>query len=92
MVGLSLHLWRHDVLKMIGDKCGGFLALNKETTLRTKVLWTRLMVKTEGKRRPMVVNILEGSRSFELQIWLELPPQSVGVYPARGRNVQTRDE
>ena len=39
-----------------------------------------------------MVNILEGSRSFELQIWWELPPRSVGVYPARERNVQSRGE
>ena len=40
VVGLPLHLWRHNVLKMIGDNCGGFLVLNKEITLRTKVLWS----------------------------------------------------
>ena len=38
VVGLPLHLWRHDVLKMIGDNCGGFLAIDKETTSRTKVM------------------------------------------------------
>ena len=87
MVGLPLHLWRLDVLKMIGDNYGGFLALDKETALRTKILWVRLLVSAKGKRRPSVVNILEGLRSFELQIWWELPPRSVGVYPARERNV-----
>ena len=60
VVGLPLHLWRHNVLKMIGDNCGGFLALDKEIALRTKVLWARLLVKNEGKRRPTVVNILKG--------------------------------
>ena len=74
VVGLHLHLWRQDVLKMIGGNFGGFLSLYKETALRTKVLWGILLVKTEGKMRPIVVNILEGSRSFELQIWWKLPP------------------
>ena len=37
VVGLPLHLWRHEVLKKIGDNCGGFLAIDKETTLRVKI-------------------------------------------------------
>ena len=70
----SAHVETYDVLKMIGDNFGGFLALDKETALRTKVLWARLLVKTEGKMRPIGVNILERSRSFELQVLWELPP------------------
>ena len=30
---------------MIGDSYGGFLAINKDTTLRTKVSWARVLVK-----------------------------------------------
>ena len=33
--------------------------------------------------RPSVVNILEGKRSFELQIWWELPLKSIEVYPSK---------
>ena len=35
VVGLPLHLCRHEVLKKIGDNCGGFLAIDKATTIRT---------------------------------------------------------
>ena len=66
VVGLPLHLWSREVLKMIGDNCGGFLAINKETTLRTKVSWARILMKYEGKTKPSVINIFEGARSFEL--------------------------
>ena len=72
VVGLPLLLWTPEILKKIGDACGGFLALEKETTLRTKVMWARILVKLVGKTRPSVVNILEGLRSFELQIWWEI--------------------
>ena len=68
MVGLPLHLRSREVLKMIDDSCGGFLAIDKDTTLRTKVSWATVLVKLEGKTRPSVVNILEGARSFEIQI------------------------
>ena len=40
VVVLSLYLCGHEVLKMIGDgdKCGGFLAIDKKIALRTEVL------------------------------------------------------
>ena len=47
---------------------GGFLVINKETTVRLKVSWARILVKIEGMVRPSVVDILEGAGSFELQI------------------------
>ena len=72
VVGLPLHLCRHEVLKKIGVSCGGFLAIDKGTTLRTEVLWVRILVKSEGKVKPSVFNILEVERIFELQIWWEL--------------------
>ena len=33
--------------------------------------------------RPSTVNILAGSRSYELQIWWELPPWVAEVYPSK---------
>ena len=85
IVGLPLHLWTCDVLRMIGDGCGGYLATDKETTLRTDVLlWARILVKVEGKQRPSIVNILSGSRSYEFQLWRELPPWVAEVFPSKG--------
>ena len=57
------------------------MALDKVTTLRTEVKWARMLIKSVGKSRPSAVNILEGSRSFELQIWWEIPPWLANVYP-----------
>ena len=67
MVGLPLHLWTREVFRMVGDSYGGFVAVDRETTLRNKDLWAKILVKIVGTRRPSSVNILEGSRSFELQ-------------------------
>ena len=33
------------------------------------------------------VNILKGPRSYELQVWWELPPWSARVYPSKGISV-----
>ena len=95
VVGLPLHLWTGEILRRIGDRCGGFLALNKETTLKTDLLWVRILVKLEGKERPNVIGLEGGSRSYELQIWWELPPWSTGVYPSKHCNEdakQSREE
>ena len=85
IVGLPVQLWTCDVLRMIGDGCGGYLATEEETTRRTDVLlWARILMKVEGRERPSTVNILSCSRSYELQIWWELPPWVVGVFPSKG--------
>ena len=34
VVGLPLHLWSREVLMMIGNSYSGFLAIDKETTLK----------------------------------------------------------
>ena len=60
VVGLPLHLWTREVFRMVGDSCGGFIALDKETTLRTKVSWAKILVKIARTRRLSSVNILEG--------------------------------
>ena len=41
VVGLPLHLWTPEILKKIGDACGGFLVLDKVT----EVKWARMLIK-----------------------------------------------
>ena len=87
VVGLSLNLWKTEILKKIGDACGGFLAIDKITELRMEMKWARILIKSTGSPRPSIVNILEGPRWFELQIWWEVPPWVADVYPVRARVV-----
>ena len=64
---------------------GGYLATDEETIHRTEVLlWARIFVTVEGRERPNTVNILSGSRSYELQISWELLPWVAGVFPSKG--------
>ena len=85
VVGLPLHLWTPEILKKIGDACGGFVTEDKETEMKMEMKWARMLIKLEGKARPSTVNILEGPRSYELQIWWEIPPWVTGVYPTVSR-------
>ena len=85
VVGLPLHLWKPEILRKLGEACGGFVAVDENTEKKMEARWARLLIKVEGKSRPSVVNILEGSRSFELQIWWEIPPWVTEVYPVSSR-------
>ena len=85
VVGLPLHLWTPEILRKLGDACGGFVAADEVTEKKKEVKWARMLIKTEGKSRPSTVNILEGPRSYELQIWWEIPPWVIGVYPVVSR-------
>ena len=85
VVGLPLHLWTLEILRKIGDACGGFVAEDKVTEMKKEMKWTRMLIKSEGKAKLSTVNILEGPRSYELQIWWEIPPWVTGVYPVASR-------
>ena len=84
VVGLPLHLWKKEILENIRDSCGGFVALDKETSLRKNLLWVRILIKMKSSGRPTSVNLL-APRSYELQIWWEIQPRVIEVYPRRHR-------
>ena len=72
------------------------MAVDKVTETKKEVKWARLLIKLSGKAMPSAVNILEGPRSYELQIWWEIPPWVTGVYPVSsrvvGKNPKEEDE
>ena len=83
--GLPLHLWTEEILVKIGDSCGGFVAMDKETSLMENFHWARIRVKMEGSDRPTSVILLAGARSYEIQLWWEIQPRVTEVYPCRTR-------
>ena len=52
VVGLLLHLWNHEVFKLLGDGCGGFIDVDIKTTSMAELQWARLLVKMVGKDTP----------------------------------------
>ena len=81
VVGLPLHLWTEEIIVTIGDSCGGFVAMDKDTSLMKNLLWARILVKMKSSGRPTSVNLLAGARSYEIQIWWEIQPRVMEVYP-----------
>ena len=83
VVGLPLYLWTEKILVTIGNSCGGFVAMDKETSLMKNLFWARILVKMKSHGRPTSVNLLVGGRSYEIQIWWEIQPRVTEVYPRR---------
>ena len=86
VVGLPLHLWTAEILEKVGNACGGFIALDKDTEQRNDLRWARILVKKERTGKPSLANLLAGARSYELQILWEIQPRVKEVYPQRCRN------
>ena len=88
VVGLPLHMWTEEILITVGNGCGGFVAMDKVTEQREDLRWARILVKKDRTVKPSSVNLLAGARSYELQIWWEIQPTVMEVYP---RGCRTKD-
>ena len=45
--------------------------------------WAKLLVRLKGEIRPSSINILEGGRSYEMQLWWEVQPWEAEVFPVK---------
>ena len=82
VVGLPLHLWNREVFKLIGDGCGGFIAVDNKTESMAELQWARLLVKSVGRDTPSSVQIVDEMGCFSVQLWWESPPWFSQVVPA----------
>ena len=74
VVGLSLHLWSPELFKLIGDDCGGFIAVDENTDSMAELQWVRILVKLVGRDLHTSVQIVVESGSFSIHLWWETPP------------------
>ena len=82
VVGLPLHLWNREVFKLIGDGCGGFIAVDNKTDSMAELQWARMLVKSAGRDTPSSVQIVDEMGCFSVQLWWESPPWFSQVVPA----------
>ena len=75
LLGLSLHFWSRPILKRIGDRCGGFVAVDENTAYLSDLRWARIQVKWDGSSNPPSVVVSKGDSSFVIQLWWEFQPQ-----------------
>ena len=57
VVGLPVHLWNQNVLKKIGDECGGFIEVDENTDFLAELLWARILVKHTERDNPKPVEV-----------------------------------
>ena len=87
VVGLPVHLWSRTVMEKIGDACGGFLAVDKETDELGELGWARILVRWKKPEPPNTFEVEYGETRFWMQLWWELSPQYTTVLsPVQKRN------
>ena len=87
IVGLPISLWDRDTLRKVGEKCGGFLAIDSQTKRLEELQWARILVKLTGEEIPSMVEIGVKGVCYSLTLWWEVRPV-MRVLPAtrRGKN------
>lgn len=73
VLGLSLHLWIANTMKELGDKCGGWIETEEETSLKNHLRWARLKLRGSSNNIPREVEVSDGDHIFSLLIWVEAP-------------------
>ncbi|KAG5630551.1 hypothetical protein H5410_002268 [Solanum commersonii] len=72
-LGLPLQLWSENIMKEIGDKCGGWLATEKKPRQKNHLRWAQIKVKGPIENIPREVEIQDGCLIFSLPVWVEDP-------------------
>ncbi|RVW30350.1 hypothetical protein CK203_103733 [Vitis vinifera] len=50
VVGLPVSLWERDILRRIGEECGGFLAVDSQTKKMEELQWARPVISGDGRK------------------------------------------
>lgn len=66
-----MSLWSHEVFKQIGDRCGGFIETEEETTLKNHLYWAWIKVRGDGKKIPKELEISDEGFVYQILIWTE---------------------
>ena len=72
--GLQIHLWSCNILKKIGDGCGGFIELEEESFSALVLSWATILVRVNSRRLPQSIEVEDGFCS-SLHLWWEIPPR-----------------
>ena len=74
VVGLPLHLWSHEVFKLIGDGYGGLITVDEKMVSMANLQWARLLVRVVGRDFPSSIQLVEGSGCYSVQLCWDIPP------------------
>ena len=74
IVGLPISLWSPEILRRVGDACGGFITADENTRSMRDLQWARILVKWGEEARPNVLEIEGEEESYVVSLWWECWP------------------
>ena len=77
------------MFKRIGESCGGFIAVDEETTFFSQLQWARILVRASGKNMPGSLHVVAGNFCWVVSLWWETLPWVSQVVP---RSAWHKDE
>eukprot|EP00261_Vitis_vinifera_P025202 XP_010657916.1 PREDICTED: uncharacterized protein LOC104881030 [Vitis vinifera] len=87
ILGLPVSLWERDILRRIGDACGGFLDTDSQTETLEDLQWARILVKLNKERPPNVVEVRTEEFCYELTLWWEIRPAVRMARKRKGKSI-----
>ncbi|KAI7980135.1 hypothetical protein LOK49_Contig193G00004 [Camellia lanceoleosa] len=87
ILGLPIHLRSPELFREIGNRCGGFVAIDESVEILGCVL---LQVHGQASGYPSQISIRWGSRCYTLPIWSETGPVVVAMPALGGPTVTDR--
>ena len=93
IVRLLVFLWDPIILRRVGKKCGGFLAVDSQTKKLEELQWARILVKTNGEDLPNALEIWINEVCYSLFLWWEIRPSLRKILSdTRRKTNSSRDE
>ncbi|RVX22984.1 hypothetical protein CK203_008182 [Vitis vinifera] len=74
LFGLPVSFWSPEILKKVGDECGGFITADEQTKTLGELQWARILVKGRGGARPSVLEVVVEEEVYEIALWWEGRP------------------
>ncbi|RVX02750.1 LINE-1 retrotransposable element ORF2 protein [Vitis vinifera] len=72
ILGLPVSLWDPSILRKVGDKCGGFVAMDPLTEKMVDLEGARILVKRKNGGLPSRVDIVVEEVCYSLYLWWEV--------------------
>ena len=61
-------------MKRVGDECGSFITVDKQTKTMVELQWTRILVRVRGEARPSVLEVEAEEEVYTVSLWWECRP------------------
>ena len=74
IVGLPVSLWSPEILKRVGDECGGFITVDEQTKTMGELQWARILVRSRGEIKPSVLEFEVEEEVYAVSLWWECRP------------------